>query len=141
MNDFQVAAAKLLFGEAGKRLSLVSSISPDMLDVRRELLLEAPLKNKLCACRVLDPGGMNDNAQQQSLRVNKNMSLASEDVLARIKARSVGSLSPPFLADFTVCESITAAEARGSRPSLILSFSCSASCIFCHVPLSFQKLK
>ena len=95
----------------GKSLPLVACVRPDVSEARQVGLAFAALEDKLCACVVLDFSGMNNNAQQQTLCVNENVSLASKEMLARIIARRVRSLSPPFLADLTVCESMAAAEA------------------------------
>jgi hypothetical protein len=50
-----------------------------------------------CSIAVLNVGGMNDNVQQETQRVDQDVPLATFDLLARVVARRIEP-SPPFAA-------------------------------------------
>jgi hypothetical protein len=57
---------------------------------------------------------MHEGVNQQTLRIDEDVTLLALDLLARIVTRRI--MDPPFSALFTLCESMTAAVGLASRP-------------------------
>jgi len=71
----------------------IAAISKDALDEREQ---SSRLAQQLkCSITVLNIGGMNDDVQQQTQRVDQDVPLATLDLLARIVARRIEP-RPPF---------------------------------------------
>src|SRR5438045_7631598 len=64
--------------------SLITGIGEDALD-EGEQTAGAPIENQSCPLAVLNVGGMDDDVQQKAKRVDKDVALAPDDLLARIK--------------------------------------------------------
>jgi hypothetical protein len=73
--------------------SLVAGISEDALDEGKEAA-RAPIENQPRPVAVLNVGGMDDDVQQKAERINKDVALASDDLLARIKPLRVKRGAP-----------------------------------------------
>ncbi len=65
---------------------------------------------------ILDAGGMNDSAQQQTERIYEKVALLALDLLSRIVAMRI-DVRPPFSALFTLWLSMIAALGLASRSS------------------------
>ena len=94
--------------------ALVAAVGEDPLDE-----WEQParlLEHGQAAVAVLDVGGMDARAQQQTERVDQDVALASLDLLARVVARRVGA-RPPFSALLTLWLSRIAALGLASLPA------------------------
>jgi len=63
---------------------LITGIGEDALDEGKEVAC-APIENQSSAVAVLKVGGMDDDIQQKTERVDKDVALAPGDLLARIK--------------------------------------------------------
>jgi len=68
------------------------------------------------AVAILNVGGGDDAVQQQTLRVDQNMSLLALDQLARVEAVGIDA-APPFSALFTLWLSMMQAVGLASRPA------------------------
>ena len=66
------------------------------------------------AVAILNASGMNDRAQQQTLRVDENMPFLALDQLARIEPVRIDA-TPPFSALFTLWLSMMQAVGLASR--------------------------
>ena len=66
------------------------------------------------AVAILNASGVNDRVQQQTLRVDENMSLLALDQLARIEPVRIDT-GPPFSALFTLWLSMMQAVGLASR--------------------------
>jgi hypothetical protein len=73
------------------------------------------------AVAILNVGGGNDAVQQQTLRIDQNMSLLALDQLARVEAVRIDA-GPPFSALFTLWLSIMQAVGLASRPAFSRHF-------------------
>lgn len=92
----------------------VAAIGDDALDER-----EAPprlAQQRLGAIAILDIGGMDVDVQQQALRVDEDVALAAEDLLAGIVPGRV-ERAPPFTAPLALCASRIAMVGLASRPA------------------------
>jgi len=94
--------------------SLIAGIGKDPVDEGKQR--PGRLQHKAPAVAVLDVGGMNYDAQEQAERVNQDVALAPENLLARIVTLRVEA-GPPFGAPLALCESMMAAVGLASRPS------------------------
>src|SRR5208282_3740487 len=92
-------------------LSCVATISEDALDEWEQS--SRPAQEMEGAVAVLNVSGMNDNAQQETQRVDQDVPLATFDLLARVVARRIEP-RPPFCEPLAVCESIMATVGLGS---------------------------
>jgi len=68
------------------------------------------------AVAILNVGGGDDAVQQQTLRIDQNMSLLALDQLARVEAVRIDA-GPPFSALFTLWLSMMQAVGLASRPA------------------------
>src|SRR5438105_13237922 len=73
--------------------SLITGIGEDALDEREEAA-GASIENQARPVAILNIGGMNDNVQQETERVDQDMALAPGDLLARIKPVRVKRRAP-----------------------------------------------
>ena len=73
--------------------SRVSAISKDAFDEREQS--SRPAQQVEGAITVLNIGGMNDDVQQETQRVDQDVPLATLDLLARVVARRIEP-RPPF---------------------------------------------
>ncbi len=92
LDDFQHPAAGLCQG-GGERRALVSGIGEDALDEGKETA-RAAIEDEACAIAVLDVGGVNDDVQDETERVDEYMPLAARNLLARIIALRVERRAP-----------------------------------------------
>ena len=65
---------------------------------------------------VLNVGGMDLDAQQQAKRVDEDVTLAPEDLLARVITGRI-KRGPPFSAPLALCASMMAVVGLASRPA------------------------
>ena len=94
--------------------SLVAGVGEDVLD-EREQAAGAPIENQSRPVAVLNVGGMDDHVQQKPERIDKDVALAPDDLLARIKPLRV-KRGAPFCAPLALWLSMIAAEGLASRP-------------------------
>ena len=73
--------------------SLIAGIGEDALDEGEEAA-RAPIKNQPRPVAVLNIAGMDDDVQQKAERINKDVALAPDDLLARIKPLRVKRGAP-----------------------------------------------
>jgi len=73
--------------------SLIAGIGEDPLD-EGEKAARAPIENQPRPVAVLNIGGMDDDVQQETERIDKDMALAPGDLLARIKPLRVKRGAP-----------------------------------------------
>ena len=73
--------------------SLIAGIGEDALD-EGEKAAGASIENQPCPVAVLNVGGMDDDGQQKAERIDKDMALAPDDLLARIKPLRVKRGAP-----------------------------------------------
>ena len=96
-DDFQLPSAGL--GDSrGGLCSLIAGIGEDAQDEGKQCP-RAWIENERRAVAILDIGGMNGNAQQETERVDEDVSLAARDFLARIVALCIDKsplLAPPW---------------------------------------------
>ena len=91
-DDLQLPGASL--GDGSGRLgSLIASIGEDALD-EGEKASGAPIEDQSGAVAILQIGAMDDDVQEKTERVDKDMPLAARDLLARIKALRVERGAP-----------------------------------------------
>jgi hypothetical protein len=112
-DDLQLPAPGPLHG-GGHLRSLVSGVTDDALD-EREQPTRLP-QQRLGPVAVLHRGRVDHHAEQQPKRVGQDMALASDGLLARIKAGWI-ERRPPFCAVFAVWLSMIAVVGLGSRPA------------------------
>src|SRR3712207_4569655 len=89
---------------------IIDAVSEDDLDPAVQCL-HTP-EQRPGSIRVLDVGGVNHHAQQQPLRVDRNVALAPRHPL-----RGVIAARPSYSVVFTLCVSMIAAVGLASRPS------------------------
>src|SRR6184192_899279 len=94
--------------------SLIAGIGEDALDEGKEAA-GASIENQPRPIAVLNVGGMYDDVQQESERVDQDMALAPGDLLARIKPLRV-KRGAPFRAALALWLSMIAAVGLASRP-------------------------
>ena len=96
-----------------KLRSVVSAIGEQAAQEREQAEHRGELQS--AAVAVLDVGGMDDDVEQETYRVDQDMPLLALDLLARIVARRVDR-GPPFSALLMLWLSITHAVGLASRP-------------------------
>ena len=92
----------------------VATVADDALDER-----EPPSRlaqQRLRAIAILNVGGVDVDTQQEAERVDKDMSLAPEDFLARVVAGRI-KRAPPFSAPLALWASTIAVVGLASRPA------------------------
>jgi len=99
LDDLHDPAAGALCGERHAR-ALIAGIGEDAHDEGKERTC-ALVENQTGAVAVLNVGGMNGDAQQQTKRVDKDMSLAARDLLGAVVALRIDP-RPPFGAAFVL---------------------------------------
>ena len=114
LDDFDDPIAGFGGGQWGVR-SAIACIGEDAQD-EREQSSRTPVEDERCAVAILDAGGMNRSAHQQSERIYENVALLALDLLARIVAVRIDA-RPPFSALFTLWLSMMAAVGLASRSS------------------------
>jgi hypothetical protein len=95
--------------------ALIGAIGEDRLDEREQPA--RPAQQRAGAVAVLHVGGMDNDVQEKTERVDENVPLAARDFLARIEALRIDR-RPPFCAALALWLSMTAADGLASRPSL-----------------------
>ena len=95
--------------------SLVAGIGEDALD-KGEQAARAPVENQPRPVAVLNVGGMDHDVQQEAERIDQDVALAPDDLLARIKPLRV-ERGAPFCAALALWLSMIAAVGLASRPS------------------------
>jgi hypothetical protein len=101
-------------GDAPRRLRpLIAGVGEDALDEREAPT--RPAEQPADAVAVLDVGGVDLDAQQQSERVDEDVPLAASDLLAGIVALPI--VRPPFCAALALWLSRIAALGLAARPS------------------------
>jgi len=93
---------------------LIAAIGIDARDEREAP--PGPAQEIQGAVAVLDAGGMDDDVQQEAERVDEDVPLAPERLLARIVARRIDR-GPPFRAPRAVWLSMMATLGLASRPA------------------------
>jgi hypothetical protein len=114
LDDLHDPATSLGCGGCHPR-SLIAGIGEDAFD-EGEQGSRARVQHQRGAVAVLNVGGVDGDAQQQTERVDKDMPLAARDLLARVIALGI-ERSPPFGAALTLWLSMIAAVGLASRPS------------------------
>jgi hypothetical protein len=114
-------AAKRLF-RPRHELAGIAAVRPDELEPSKTSA--EPLDHQLPAIAILNAGGVNNDRQNQSHRIDDQMTLSAGDFLAGIVA-----MRPPFRGASVLmdCESMIAAEGVGFLPTLRRTFSRRAS--------------
>lgn len=92
LDDLEHPGAGLGDGR-GQGRSLVASIGEDARDEREETA-RAPIEDKPRAVAVLHIGGVDDDVQEETERVDEDVPLAARDLLARIVALRVERGAP-----------------------------------------------
>jgi hypothetical protein len=115
-DDFELPGSGL--GDlGGGLLSLITGIGKDAFD-EREQTSGASIEHQLGTVAILDVGGMDDDIQQETERVDENMPFAARNLLARIEALRV-ERGAPFWAALALWLSMIAAVGLASRPSCL----------------------
>ena len=92
LDDFEHPTAGPGCGSRGAG-SLIAGIGEDALDEGKEAA-GASIENQPRSVAVLNIGGMDDDVQQETERIDKDMALAPGDLLARIKPLRVKRGAP-----------------------------------------------
>ncbi len=95
--------------------SPIAGVGEDALD-EGEQAPRAAVEDQARAVAVLDVGRMNDDVQQETERVDKNVPFAALDLLARVIPRRIDR-GPPFCAPLALCASMIATVGLASRPA------------------------
>jgi len=93
---------------------LIAAITVDALNEREETTRTA-VEHQRQPVAILNIGGMDRYAQQQAERIDKDMALATRDLLARIEALRVEQ-GAPFCAPLALWLSMIAVVGLASRP-------------------------
>ena len=112
LDDFDDPIAAPGGGRCGAR-SAIACVGEDAHD-EREQNSRAFVENERRAIAILDIGGMNGGAQQQTKRVYENVALLALDLLSCIVTMRI-NLRPPFSALFTLWLSMMAAVGLALR--------------------------
>ena len=103
-------------GESRRQVwSLITTVGEDALDERKQPA-GATVEDARSAVAILHVGGVNDDVQQEAERVDKNMPLATLDLLACVVARRIDR-RPPFCAPLALWASMMATVGLASRPA------------------------
>jgi hypothetical protein len=94
--------------------SLIASVADDALDKGEQAPRLA--QQRFSAIAILHVGRMHNDTKQQAQRIGQDMTLAPDDLLARVIARGV-ERSAPFCAAFAVWLSMIAVVGLASRPA------------------------
>lgn len=113
-DDFDDPVAAPGGGQCGVR-SAVACVGEDAHDERKQSS-RAFVENERRAIAILDVGGMNGGAQQQTKRVYENVAFLALNLLSCIVTMRI-DLRPPFSALFTLWLSTMAAVGLASRSS------------------------
>ena len=113
LDDFNDPASARSSGHRGAR-SLIAGIGKDAQNERKQGT-RAFVEDERNTVAILDAGGMNDSAQQQTERVYEKVALLALDLLSCIVAMRV--MRPPFSALLTLWLSMIAALGLASRSS------------------------
>ena len=113
-DDLQLPGAGL-GNRSGGLWSLIAGIGEDALN-EGEQAPGALIEHQSRTVAVLHVGGMDNDIQEQTERVDKNMPLATRNLLARIEALRVERRAP-FCAALALWLSMMAAVGLASRPS------------------------
>ena len=114
LDDFELPAAGV--GDRGCGLApLVAGVGENALN-EREQAAGALIEHQARAVAVLYIGGMDDDIQEQTKRVDENMPFAARNLLARIEALRV-ERGAPFCAALALWLSMIAAVGLVARPS------------------------
>jgi hypothetical protein len=113
-DDLQDPTAGARSGQRGAG-SLISSIGKDLHNERPQRP-GSFIEHKRNTVTILNIGGVDRDAQQQTERINEDVPLAPGDLLARIIALRV-KRGPPFCAALALWLSMMAAVGLASRPS------------------------
>lgn len=113
-DDLQFPGAGLGDG-CGCFPSLVAGIGEDALDEGKKAT-RTTIKDQPGAIAVLDVGRVDDDVQQETERVDKNVPFAAFDLLARVVALRIDR-GPPFCAPLALCASMMATVGLASRPA------------------------
>jgi hypothetical protein len=111
----------------------LADIHPEMLDAREAAFNAFPQQN--AALPIRNGRRVHFDFQQEALRIDQDMALASFDLLPAIVASVAPSERAPFSLVLTVWLSIIAALGWGSRPSSIRRRSRKVVLIVSHRPL------
>ena len=114
LDDLDGPAAAGGCGKCGAR-PLVTGIGEDAQNERPQsacLLVQHEART----VAVLNVGGVNGHAQQETERIDENVSLAARDLLGRVIALRIERI-PPFGAPLALWLSMIAAVGLASRPS------------------------
>lgn len=95
-------------------LAAITAVGEDAFDEGKQP--SRPAQQFEGAVAILDVGGKNDNAQQQTQGVDEDVPFAALDLLARVVARSIEQ-SPPFCAPLALWLSMIAVVGLASRPA------------------------
>jgi hypothetical protein len=114
LDDFHDPAAGI-GGSSCYPWPLISGVGEDPLDERKQGS-RALVEDQRGPVAILDIGGMDGNAQQQSERVDEDVTLAAGDLLARIVTLRINR-GPPFCAALALWLSMIAAVGLVARPS------------------------
>ena len=94
---------------------LIAAVTIDALDEGKQPTRTA-VEHQRNAVTILNAGRMHCHVQQQAERIDKNVPLATLNLLARIKALRI-ERSPPFCAPFALWLSMIAVVGLASRPA------------------------
>jgi hypothetical protein len=113
LDDFGRQTRHGLLLALGEDRSLIAAVSEQLFQER--ISPEQRLQEQHAAVTILDVGRMNQGVQQQTYRIDENMTLLAFDLLARIIPARVDA-APPFSALLTLWLSMMAAVGLASRP-------------------------
>ena len=102
-------------GSIGYPWPLITGVGEDAFD-ERKLGSRALVEDQRGPIAILDIGGVDRNAQQQTERIDEDMPLTAGDLLARIVTLRINR-GPPFWAALALWLSMIAAVGLASRPS------------------------
>ena len=93
---------------------LIGAVGEQFLEEGKQA--EQCRQQREAAVAILNVGGGDDAVQQQTLRIDENMSLLALDQFARVEAVRIDA-RPPFSALFTLWLSMMQAVGLASRPA------------------------
>jgi len=114
LDNFDDPTSGIRGSKSGAR-ALITGIGKDAHNEWKQCP-RALVENERSAIAILDVGGVNRDAQQETKRVDEDVPLAACDFLARIVALCIDK-SPPFSADLALWLSMMAAVGLASRPA------------------------